>query len=180
MEWITAVLGALIAVLAMQLHNWRTMAKLSARIQNLERTLEELQEPDEPPVVDHGQQCTDLSDEYRNMLTKSSYNNLLPKQVRDMDTPLPVIRHMTVPALLNLLPRKGIRVQPSLDGMGIKVVASYFCHERYRREIGADLDQDMKELVANTGPGWELAVFHNEEMMQYEYRILNHDGGVHE
>jgi hypothetical protein len=163
MEWITAVLGALVAVLAMQVIHWRTVAGLGARVRSLELAVADLQE-DEPGDESYGKQCVDLYDEYRNLLIEAP---------PAMDTHLPVVRHLTVPALLSLLPRKGIRIQPALDGMGMKVVASYFCVERYRTEIGQDLELDMRELVKNTGPEWELSTVHNEALMQYEFRIQN-------
>jgi hypothetical protein len=169
MEWITAVLGALIAVLGMQVFHWRTLAKLGARVHSLELAIEELQNPEEEDLESYGRQGMDIA-EYRDLLTQA------PPEL----TPLPVVRHMTVPALLNLLPRKGIRLQPSLDGMGLKVTASYRCMEDYKHDVGEDLHQDMKQLVANTGPDWELTSIHNMALMQYEFRIMNHGGGVHE
>jgi hypothetical protein len=171
MEWITALLGGLIGALISQLLYWRTLAGLNRRVAALEEAVRDLREPEEE-LEPYGQQCVDLNDEYRALLTEAPP---LPEV-----TPLPVVRHMTVPGLLNLLPRQGIRVQPSLDGMGLKVVASYYCMERYKADVGESLEFDMKRLVANTGPDWELSVYHRAELMQYEFRILKHDGVVHE
>lgn len=196
MEWISAVLGALVAVLGMQLWHWRTMAKLGARVRKLELAIEELQNPEDgEDFGDYGQQCMDLSDEWRKygegqgpavvvpavMTLPDRYQpapNVFESAVL-MNRPLPVVRHMSVPGLIALLPRKGIRIQPALDGLGLKVVASYFCMENYKSSVGESLEFDMKQVAENTGPEWELTVVHNAEMMQYEFRFLKHDGVVH-
>jgi hypothetical protein len=179
MEWITALLGGLIGALISQLLYWRTIAGLNRRVSALEEAVRDLREPEEE-LEPYGQQCVDLNEEYRQLLTAPTKASLLTEEAREMDRPLPVIRYLSVHGLLNLLPRKGIRLQPSLDGLGLKIVASYGCMERYKADTGESLEFDMKRVAENTSPDWELSVYHRAELMQYEFRILKHDGVVHE
>lgn len=183
MEWISAILGALVAVLGMQLWHWRTLAKLAARVRNLELAMEKLQRDEEQDEDGEpfGRQCVDLSDEYLEKTFGGGISTApAPITMTQEYTDLPVIRHMTVPGLVTLLPRKSIRLQPSLDGMGLKVVATYWCAARYREQIGVDLHEDMEQVAKNTGPEWELTIFDNAAYQRYEYRLLKHDGIVHE
>jgi hypothetical protein len=171
MEWITSLLGAVIGVLVAHLFHWRTLANLTRRVNLLENSVRELQaagEDDEP----YGQQCMDLNEEWQSIAAVATKPRV-EQYVDPAHTPLPVIRHMTVGGLLNLLPRRGVHLVPSLDGQGLKITATYHAMDHYKHDVGTDLAEDMKELVRNTGPVWELHTYDQPELMRYEFRVAN-------
>jgi hypothetical protein len=173
MEWITGVLGAVIGVLVAHLFHWRTLANLTRRVNLLEHAVEGLKQETEEHEG-YGDQCADLSDEYLARLFDGPAikTAIEPVVLAPAHTPLPVIRHLTVGGLLNLLPRRGVRIVPTMDGEGLKITATYRAMEEYKATHGS-LEHDMAELVKNSGPVWELHVYNREELMQYEFRIAN-------
>lgn len=175
MEWITAVLGALVAVLAIQAIHWRKVADLQRRIRNLEAAVADIR--DEGPTedtVDYGPQCVDLSDEWAKARFADEDLELVdPEPYLRTNTPLPLpnLRGKTQPEALSLLRNSlGVMVleeEPPRFGISYTMASRYLFS--YRREVL----NDLRDIFYHGEH--ELTSYNRPELERYEIVIEGKD-----